>query len=291
MTSQQDDSELHGPARLAAPRLPVVRRNRRVLDVIGETLVVLVLGGLAALGAQGLCLAQDTNSQASRVPPPAGERWFDQVPDCEPLAQPASRRARPAPALPPASPPPAKTRSETESADVCRERPDPGSHRGPGSRRRPSAGATLRGAAAGPSGSPFSGSPPSGEPPRGEGGPIIAAFLLTGVSSDLPGHLIAQVCENVFDTETRQHVLVPQGGLIGLHDHQQGAYGQERVLVTWYELRRNREGGAGERRGCYGKIKSHLTCGASQRGVWTSREARPFRGTSWLARTRAARRV
>ena len=53
-----------------------------------------------------------------------------------------------------------------------------------------------------------------------------------------------------------------------------------------------RVGGQREERGDgYSKIKLHLTCGASQRRLWASREARPSRGTSWLARTRAARRV
>jgi type IV secretion system protein VirB10 len=64
-------------------------------------------------------------------------------------------------------------------------------------------------------------------------GTIIPAVLLTGVNSDLPGQLIAQVRENVFNTESGQFLLVPQGArLIGLYDHQV-AYGQERVLVTW----------------------------------------------------------
>ena len=64
-------------------------------------------------------------------------------------------------------------------------------------------------------------------------GTIIPAVLLTGVNSDLPGQLIGQVRESVFDTPTGQHLLIPQGArLIGLYDHQV-VYGQERVLVTW----------------------------------------------------------
>jgi len=114
MTGQQDDSGLRGPARLAAPRVPVVRLNRRVLYVIGGTLVVVVLAGLVALRAQGSRLAQDTNSHASRLPAPAGERWFDKVPEREPLAQPVSTVPGPAPALPPAGPPPAKTLTDAE---------------------------------------------------------------------------------------------------------------------------------------------------------------------------------
>jgi len=64
-------------------------------------------------------------------------------------------------------------------------------------------------------------------------GTIIPAVLITGVNSDMPGQLIAQVREPVFDTESGRYLLVPQGArLIGFYDHQV-AYGQERVLVTW----------------------------------------------------------
>jgi len=66
MTGQHDDPGLRGPARLAVPRVPVVRLNRRVLYVIGGTLVVVVLAGLVALRAQGSRLAQDANSHTSR---------------------------------------------------------------------------------------------------------------------------------------------------------------------------------------------------------------------------------
>src|SRR2546422_3762754 len=64
-------------------------------------------------------------------------------------------------------------------------------------------------------------------------GTIIPAVLVTGVNSDLPGQLIAQVRENVFDTESGQYLLVPQGArLIGLYGREV-ASGQRRVLVTW----------------------------------------------------------
>src|SRR5262249_22879929 len=109
MTEQPDDPQLRGPARLSAPRVPVVRLNRRLLYIIAGALVVVVLAGLVALRAQGSRLAQDTTSHTSRLLTPAGERWFDKVPDREPLAQPASTTPAPAPALPPASPPAAKT--------------------------------------------------------------------------------------------------------------------------------------------------------------------------------------
>src|SRR3546814_10159228 len=47
-------------------------------------------------------------------------------------------------------------------------------------------------------------------------GSVIAASLLTGLNSDLPGMVIAQVTENVFDTVTGRTLLIPQGArLIG----------------------------------------------------------------------------
>ena len=47
-------------------------------------------------------------------------------------------------------------------------------------------------------------------------GNLIPASLVTGLNSDLPGQVIGQVTENVFDTVTGQHLLIPQGSrLIG----------------------------------------------------------------------------
>ena len=51
MTSQRDDPELRGPARLTPSRVLVVRFNRRVLYVVGAVLVVVVVAGLVALRA------------------------------------------------------------------------------------------------------------------------------------------------------------------------------------------------------------------------------------------------
>jgi len=67
-------------------------------------------------------------------------------------------------------------------------------------------------------------------------GTIIPASLITGLNSDLPGFVIAQVTENVFDTVTGQHLLIPQGTrLIGRYDSVI-AYGQERALVIWQRI-------------------------------------------------------
>ena len=67
-------------------------------------------------------------------------------------------------------------------------------------------------------------------------GTIIPAVLLSAVNSDLPGQILGQVREAVYDTDTGEHLLVPQGTrLVGLYDHHI-VYGQERVLITWKRL-------------------------------------------------------
>lgn len=67
-------------------------------------------------------------------------------------------------------------------------------------------------------------------------GSIIPASLITGLNSDLPGATIAQVTENVFDTVTGEHVLVPQGTrIVGKYDSVV-AFGQKRALVVWSRL-------------------------------------------------------
>ncbi|WP_027554913.1 TrbI/VirB10 family protein [Bradyrhizobium sp. Cp5.3] len=67
-------------------------------------------------------------------------------------------------------------------------------------------------------------------------GSIIPASLITGLNSDLPGATIAQVTENVFDTVTGEHLLVPQGTrIVGKYDSVV-AFGQKRALVVWSRL-------------------------------------------------------
>lgn len=67
-------------------------------------------------------------------------------------------------------------------------------------------------------------------------GSVIPATMISGLNSDLPGQIVAQVRQNVYDSSTRQYLLIPQGSkLIGLYDSNI-AYGQERVLVIWNRL-------------------------------------------------------
>jgi len=64
-------------------------------------------------------------------------------------------------------------------------------------------------------------------------GTVIAAALVTGIKSDLPGDVIATVTEPVYDTATGKYVLIPQGSrLLGKYNSQV-SYGQSRVQVVW----------------------------------------------------------
>ncbi|EOW8879041.1 TrbI/VirB10 family protein [Escherichia coli] len=65
---------------------------------------------------------------------------------------------------------------------------------------------------------------------------VVPATLISGINSDLPGQIMAQVSQNVFDTATGRHLLIPQGSrLVGSYSSDV-AYGQSRVLVAWQRI-------------------------------------------------------
>ncbi len=65
---------------------------------------------------------------------------------------------------------------------------------------------------------------------------MIAAALITGIRSDLPGQITAQVTENIYDSPTGKILLIPQGTrVIGQYDNGVG-FGQRRVLLVWNRL-------------------------------------------------------
>ncbi len=69
-----------------------------------------------------------------------------------------------------------------------------------------------------------------------QAGTLIAGALLTGIRSDLPRQVTAQVTQNVYDSPTGRYLLIPQGAkLIGLYDSQV-SFGQSRVLLVWTRL-------------------------------------------------------
>jgi type IV secretion system protein VirB10 len=67
-------------------------------------------------------------------------------------------------------------------------------------------------------------------------GTVIPAVMVGGVDSDLPGQILGQVRENVYDTATGRYLLIPQGAkLVGTYDNRV-TYGQSRVLVVWNRI-------------------------------------------------------
>ena len=69
-----------------------------------------------------------------------------------------------------------------------------------------------------------------------QAGSLISAALITGIRSDIPGQITAQVTQNVYDSPTGQILLIPQGArLIGDYDAEISV-GQSRVLLAWNRL-------------------------------------------------------
>ncbi|MGY2733301.1 TrbI/VirB10 family protein [Sphingomonas sp. UYP23] len=67
-------------------------------------------------------------------------------------------------------------------------------------------------------------------------GSVIAASLITGLRSDLPGLVTAQITERVYDSATGRILLIPQGArLIGSYDSVV-AFGQRNALVVWQRI-------------------------------------------------------
>lgn len=69
-----------------------------------------------------------------------------------------------------------------------------------------------------------------------QAGAVISAALITGIRSDLPGQITAQVSENIYDSPTGRILLIPQGTrVIGQYDNNV-QFGQSRVLLVWNRL-------------------------------------------------------
>jgi len=69
-----------------------------------------------------------------------------------------------------------------------------------------------------------------------QAGTILPAVLITAISSDLPGPVVAQVREQVYDSVAGNYLLVPQGSRLLARYDSMVAWGQERVLVCWNRL-------------------------------------------------------
>ena len=67
-------------------------------------------------------------------------------------------------------------------------------------------------------------------------GTVIPSVMLGGINSDLPGQIMAQVSQSVYDSATGRYLLIPQGSkLVGNYDHQV-ALGRKRVFIVWHRL-------------------------------------------------------
>lgn len=67
-------------------------------------------------------------------------------------------------------------------------------------------------------------------------GSVIPATLITGINSDLPGRITAQVSQHVFDSATGHRLLIPQGTKLFGRYGSDVSFGQSRVLVVWTDI-------------------------------------------------------
>lgn len=65
---------------------------------------------------------------------------------------------------------------------------------------------------------------------------VIPGTLISGINSELPGQIVAQVAQNVYDSATGKYLLIPQGArLVGQYSADV-AFGQSRVLIAWQRI-------------------------------------------------------
>ncbi len=269
------ETEIARELRLHTPAAPVVRLSRKALIALGVTASAAVAGAVAfALaqkpGGKGGGELYQTEGQhppeamavlpkdyASLAPKMAGD-----VPQLGPplpgdLGRPmlAAGQADSAPAIgaPPVAPPGAATSSAGPSPEqqaLTQERESARTSHlftedGQGPLPAPTTTTALPGVGAREAVSAVPAvagdvNPARLQPPASpyvvQAGAVIPAALLTGLRSDLPGPVIAQVTQNVYDSLTGRVLLAPQGSkLIGTYDSQL-VFGQSRVFLAWTRL-------------------------------------------------------
>jgi type IV secretory pathway VirB10-like protein len=87
----------------------------------------------------------------------------------------------------------------------------------------------------GPGGAP-SASPAPATPYVLQQGSVIPATLITGINSDLPGAAVAQVDQNVYDSQSGQYLLIPRGSKLIGNFASGVVLGQSRVMVDWQRI-------------------------------------------------------
>jgi type IV secretion system protein VirB10 len=69
-------------------------------------------------------------------------------------------------------------------------------------------------------------------------GTIISGVLISGINTDLPGDVLARVTQNVYDSRTGKHLLIPQGSTLIASYNSDISYAQSRVQIVWKTLTR-----------------------------------------------------
>jgi type IV secretion system protein TrbI len=65
---------------------------------------------------------------------------------------------------------------------------------------------------------------------------VLPAVLITGIDSDGPAQVLAQVAQNVYDTASGRYLLIPQGSRV-IGEYAMGARaGQRRIVISWKRL-------------------------------------------------------
>ncbi len=244
---------------MRAPRPPATRLRKSVVQVIVIGGVILVSGSLAWAfvvqpelresararaaearedSAQGVVRPADsvTDQPASydRLPPPRGDAPETTAAEAgEPIPPPVN-------AYRPATPPP-RTADRGPSPRVLAARSglffEAPTQAGGG--RSPEAGASASPRVErGDVGAMYNGHSLTAplSPYELKAGAIIPAALLTGVDTERAGPVVATVTQNVFDTVSGRHLVLPQGTrLIGRHEGD-SAYGDRRAFLVWDRL-------------------------------------------------------
>jgi len=266
-TAPTSEQEIAQELRLRPSRPPVTRLSRKVLIGLGAVSSLAIIGAVAYAMTEHRGRAPAAELFATGGPPPdrlaSLPKDYAGVPKLGPplpgdLGRPIVAANAPAPAAVPSAPDPAR-----QAADAARQR---GAQERETARtshlfaddastaNRPIEVASQDPAAPDLTAVATSGrisvldgpvdrrttspnrlaAPPS--PYVVQAGAVIPAALVSGIRSDLPGQIVGQVTQNVFDTVTGRFLLIPQGArLIGTYDNQV-VFGQSRVLLIWTRL-------------------------------------------------------
>lgn len=264
MTETPDTAAASDVLRLRSARPPVVRLSRRVLFATGAVAAVGLAGAVAFAMVDHRAAAPPTElyklgarpSEQVRVlpvdygtpklgPPLPGDLGAPILAAGAPV--PAMGETEAEPAGSGAAPPAAQARAEERNAarlsrlffqnrEAARPLLAPGVVTDV---LGPSAGAIAATGRAGAEDRRTTNSErlvPAASPYVVQAGTVIPAALVTAIQSDLPGQVVGQVTQDVYDSPTGRVLLIPQGArLVGVYENRV-AFGQRRVLLAWTRL-------------------------------------------------------